>query len=317
MLNRRQFASTVAAAGTASLFRSFTLPKLYAAEPVRKPASKFIDVHTHIGRYVDPTKNLSVDGLLKWMDEHDIEKSVILPLTSPESTAFLQLTDSALAAGKAHPDRIIPFCSVDPRTTVFGGYKGLVNMIRAWVDQGAKGFGEHKVGLNFDDPLMMRVYEACQEVGIPLLFHIDNVRGKDVPGLRRLDKALQTFPKLTFIGHGPGWWASISGGLAQKDLGGYPKSKVLPGGAIDALMQRHQNIYGDLSAGSGANSISRDMEFGREFLIRRQDRILFGTDYLAEGQHVPQFELFEKLQLPADVEQKIFKGNATRVLKLS
>ncbi len=234
MLNRRQFLSHTAA-GTASLAGMLTLPGLYAAETTAKPASKYIDVHTHIGRYTDPTKELTVDGLLSWMDEHDVEKAVVLPLTSPESTTFLQLTDVALAAGKAHPDRLIPFCSIDPRQMVGGGVKGLVKIIQAWVDQGAKGFGEHKVGLDFDDPLMMRVYEACQQVGIPLLFHIDNIRGKDVPGLKRLEHAVSTFPELNFIGHGPGWWASISGGLEQKDLGGYPKGKVQPGGAIDRI----------------------------------------------------------------------------------
>jgi len=315
MLNRRQFVRH-AATTTASLAGLMTMPGLFAAEAKPQRASKYIDVHTHIGKYTDPNKTLTVDGLLSWMDEHDVEKAVVLPLTSPESTTFLQLTDTALAAGKAHPDRLIPFCSIDPRQMVGGGVKGLVKIIGDWVGQGAKGFGEHKVGLDFDDPLMMRVYGACQEVGIPLLFHLDNIRGKDVPGLKRLENALRTFPELDFIGHGPGWWASISGELAQKDLSGYPKEKVQPGGAIDRLMEAYPNIYGDLSAGSGNNSIARDMEFGREFLIRRQDRIMFGTDYLAPGQHVPQFELFEELKLPAEVEAKIFKGNATRVIKL-
>ena len=74
------------------------------------------------------------------------------------------------------------------------------------------------------------------------------------------------------------------------------------------MMDKYTNIYGDLSAGSGANAISRDLEFGREFLIRRQDRICFGTDYLQPGQHVPQFELFEKLHdLPQTVQDKIFR----------
>ena len=59
-------------------------------------------------------------------------------------------------------------------------------------------------------------------------------------------------------------------------------------------MEKYPNLYGDLSAGSGAGAISRDLEFGREFLIRRQDRIMFGTDFLAPGQAVPQFELFEQ-----------------------
>ncbi|MFP6703460.1 MAG: amidohydrolase family protein, partial [Planctomycetaceae bacterium] len=102
-----------------------------------------------------------------------------------------------------------------------------------------------------------------------------------------------------------------------KNLGAYPKGPVTPGGAIERLMERYPNIYGDLSAGSGANSISRDMEFGRGFLVRRQDRVMFGTDYLQPGQPVPQFELFETLKLPESVEAKIFRKNAETVLKLS
>jgi len=251
------------------------------------------------------------------MDDHDIEKSVLLPLTSPESSSFLLLTEPALAAAKAHPDRFIAFCSIDPRTSLRGGRKGFLDVISRYVEQGARGFGEHKVGLNFDDPLMMQIYDVCQELQIPLLFHMDNQRGKDQPGLPRLEHALATFPKLNFLGHGPGWWASISGGLTQKELASYSKDKVRPGGAIDKLMEAYPNLYGDLSAGSGANSISRDREFGREFMIRRQDRLLFGTDYLQPGQPVPQFELFDSLDLPKEVTSKIYRGNAERVLKLN
>ena len=210
---------------------------------------------------------------------------------------------------------MVAFCSIDPRTSVRGGLDGFVKIIQSYVDKGAKGFGEHKVGLDFDDPLMLRVYEACETVGIPLLFHLDTIRGKDEPGLPHLERAVRSFPKLDFIGHGPGWWASISGNV--KSLGGYPKGTVHPGGAIDRLMDKYPNIYGDLSAGSGANAISRDKNFGRDFVIRRQDRLMFGTDYLQPGQHVPQFELYDNLDLPKDVQAKVFKQNATRVLKLA
>jgi len=82
-------------------------------------------------------------------------------------------------------------------------------------------------------------------------------------------------------------------------------------------METYPNIFGDLSAGSGANAIGRDREFGAEFLIRRQDRLLFGTDYLQPGQAVPQFELLESFKLPYDVATKIYRGNAERVLKLT
>lgn len=311
-MKRRQMLATSAAAVTTLATNS--LRSIAATNAPGPPP--FIDMHTHIGTYTNGNKELTAKGLVEWMDEHHIEKSVVLPLVSPESTTYLQLPDAAIKASKEFPDRLIPFCSIDPRAIIRGGLEGLVNILRKYVDQGAKGFGEHKVGLDFDDPLMMRVYEACQEVGIPLLFHIDNIRGKDQPGLPRLENAIRSFPELNFIGHGPGWWASISGLDDQKSLGGYPKGNVLPGGAIDRLMEAYPNIYGDLSAGSGSNAISRDMEFGREFLIRRQDRICFGTDYLQPGQHVPQFEVFQKIDLPTDVRLKIYRGNAERVLKL-
>jgi len=315
---RRQFLSL--AAGTAAGLGAgrFSVPGLFAAEPKRRRASKYIDMHTHIGTVWNGNKELTPDGLLRWMDEHDVEKAVLLPLVSPESSSFLLLTEPALKAAKAHPDRFIPFCAIDPRTSIRGGLKGFTSIIRSYVERGAKGFGEHKVGLDFDDPRMMVIYEACQDVGIPLLFHLDAIRGKDEPGLPRLEHAVKTFPKLTFIGHGPGWWASISGDIKTKqDLGRYPKGPVAAGGAIDRLMSKYPNIYGDLSAGSGANAIGRDRTFGRKFMVRRQDRLLFGTDYLQPGQHVPQFELFDSFDLPKEVQRKVFRGNAERLLKLS
>jgi len=317
MLNRREFARTVASAGLACLAGRMVLPGLYAGEKSTSSDPKFIDIHTHIGTTWNGDEELTVDGLLRWMDEHNIERSIILPLVSPESSSFIQLTEPALAAAKAHPDRLTAFCSIDPRTSYRGGLKGLIDIIQRYVDQGARGFGEHKVGLPFDDPLMMRVYDACEEVGIPILFHLDNQRGKDKPGLPGVEAAVKSHPNLNFIGHGPGWWASISGGLSQKDLGGYPTGPVQPGGAMDALMSKYPNVYADLSAGSGANAISRDYEFGREFLIRRQDRVLFGTDYLKPGQGVPQFEVMKKVDLPAEAREKIYRGNALRLLKLA
>jgi hypothetical protein len=80
-------------------------------------------------------------------------------------------------------------------------------------------------------------------------------------------------------------------------------------------MDKYPNLYGDLSAGSGAGAITRDPKFGREFLIRRADRLMFGTDFLAPGQEVPQLALYRQLDLPAEVEAKIFRDNARRVLK--
>lgn len=275
---------------------------------------KYVDVHTHLGQTWNSTLSLSAEELLRWMDAHEIAQAVVLPLVSPESSSYPLTTDFVLAETAPHRDRLVPFCSVDPRTSYTGGHKGLVAMLSRYVEAGAKGFGEHKPGVKIDDPRNLALYQACAEVKLPVLFHLDNQRNLDAPGLPGLAKVLETVPGTAFIGHGPGWWASIGGAVSQADLDGYPRGEVAPGGAIDALMDKYPNLYGDLSAGSGAGAISRDLKFGREFLIRRADRLMFGTDFLSPGQAVPQFDLFDKLELPEDVRAKISRENARKLL---
>lgn len=307
MLTRRTWLQSVVSSAACGWM---TRPSRAAA-----PNVPYVDVHTHIGTYTNTNQELTVSDLLRWMDAQGVERAWVLPLVSPEATTYLQTPEFVLKETLPHRDRLIPFCCIDPRANIVGGVKGFQQVVQRWVDAGARGFGEHKVGLEFDDPLMFRVYEAVEAVGIPLLFHCDHIRGRDQPGLPRLEAALKAFPKLNFIGHGPGFWASISGDVGPQDFGGYPKGKIAPGGALDRLMEQYPNLYADLSAGSGAGAMSRDLDFARAFLIRRRDRVLFGTDYLQPGQAVPQFELFaQQLQLPADVHRQIVRDNALRLV---
>jgi predicted TIM-barrel fold metal-dependent hydrolase len=281
------------------------------------PPGRYIDVHTHLGQTWNTTDPLTAENLLRWMDAHEIARAVVLPLVSPESSSYLLTSEYVLTATLPHRDRLIPFCAIDPRTSYNGGVKGLIGMLERYVEAGAKGFGEHKAGVPIDDPRNLMLFEACGELSLPVLFHLDQLRNTDEPGLPGLERVLKQCTETDFIGHGPGWWASISGGTVPADLGGYPRTPVAPGGALDRLLERYPNLYGDLSAGSGASALSRDLKFGREFLIRRADRLLFGTDYLSPRQQVPQFELFEQLDLPAEAQAKIFRDNARRLLKLS
>jgi hypothetical protein len=280
------------------------------------PPGRYIDVHTHLGQTWNTKEALTAETLLGWMDANDIAQAVVLPLVSPESSSYLLTSDFVLAETKPHRDRLIPFCCLDPRTSFGGGQRGLVDMLKRWVELGAKGFGEHKPGVKIDDPRNMALYAACGELKLPVLFHIDEQRNMDAPGLPGLEKAIKEHPDAVFIGHGPGWWASISGDVKQADLGGYPKGPIAPGGALDMLIDKYPNLYGDLSAGSGAQAITRDPAFGREFLIRRTDRLMFGTDFLAPDQEVSQLALYRQLDLPAAVQAKIFRENARRVIGL-
>ena len=306
-------ATAVAVAGCAS---RDTHENTSAPAIAKKPATKYIDVHTHIGQTWNHTEPLSAKALLDWMDEHDIAQTCVLPLVSPESSGYLITVDYVLQETKPHRDRLIPFCCIDPRTSYTNGRHGLRYMIKKWVDAGAKGFGEHKPGVAVDDPKSQEIYAVCNELKLPLIFHLEGgkePRNVDKPGLPGLEAMLKAFPDVSFIGHGPGWWASISGDVTE-DLAGYPKKPVAPGGAVDRLMDKYPNIYGDLSAGSGNNALARDLEFAKGFVMRRQDRLMFGTDYLSPGQKVPQFETLPGLQLPDDVQAKIFRDNARRVI---
>jgi len=287
-----------------------------AESPARAVGGPFIDVHTHIGRVWNTYSRLGERDLLRWMDEHNVAKAVVLPLVSPEASSYLNLTEEAIAAAKRHPDRLVPFCCIDPRTSYSGGRAGLRAMLKEYVDQGAKGFGEHKAGLPIDHPKMQALYEVCDDLKLPVLFHMDRERGMDSPGLPKLENVLKTFPNVAFLGHGPGFWASISGDATADDLGGYPKGAVKPGGALDRLFDTCTNLWGDLSAGSGAGALARDREFGQRFLIRRADRLLFGTDYLRPGQDVPQFELLASFELPPAVRAKVERQNAAGLLGL-
>src|SRR5437867_4429292 len=110
--DRRRFLRlALAAAATGSTMADPT----GAAEKLRRKI-KYIDIHTHLGTFYWG-RELTVKGLLKLMDKHDIERAVVLPLVSPESSPYPQTSEAALTAHKAHPDRIIPFCCVDPRVT--------------------------------------------------------------------------------------------------------------------------------------------------------------------------------------------------------
>lgn len=321
-MDRREFFSNAmlpCCAGFAALAsENPVLSQPQAAAKLEKtfPIGRYVDVHTHLGQTWNTKEELTAEKLLGWMDANDVAQAVVLPLVSPESSSYLLTTDFVLAQTRPHRDRLIPFCCLDPRTSYSGGRRELVAMLKHWVDLGAKGFGEHKAGVRFDDPRNMALYAACNELKLPILFHIDGQRNMDAPGLPGLETALKENPDTIFIGHGPGWWASISGDVKEADLAGYPTGPVASGGAIDTLMDKHPNIYGDLSAGSGAGAITRDAAFGREFLIRRADRLMFGTDYLAPGQDVPQLDLYRRVDLPAAAAAKIFRDNARRLLML-
>lgn len=291
---------------------------IMASQPLQAgtSGSPRIDIHTHIGLRTLREDSLDTRRLLDWMDENNIEKAVVLALVSPEGFYYQISNEHVLEATRGHRDRLLPFVDIDPRQSYVDTRETIKTRLEQYLEQGAMGLGEHKCAVPIDDPRNLEVFAAAGDLGMPILFHIDSIRNTDRPGLPGLEKALQAAPGAKFIGHAQGWWASVSGNCRQDDLGIYPKGRVTPGGAVDRLFDAYPNLYGDLSAGSGNNAITRDMKWGREFLVRRADRLLFGTDYLGVGQNVPQLTSLEKFELPEEVVRKICRTNAEKLLNL-
>jgi len=325
-ISRREFNKRMAGLGvglaSAGLFPSFakSLPGSY-------PPGKYLDVHHHLGKEVsaDPA-GFTFDPLLKWMDQFDVSQTVILSAIRHPNKYYTKYrndilnTDSLLDKFAETEGRILPFADV--HTEAVETEKELVKILKDFKQKGVIGFGELKPrkkngdpgNLSLDDPAMKRIYAACAELDFPVLLHIDNRFAVDVPGLPALERVLKEFPEVNFIGHANGWWNSISGDV--KEFKGYPKEKVTPGGAAGRMLQEYPNMYADLSAGSGLNAITRDPEVGMEFLIKHQDKLMFGTDAAGGTGRESHFEFYNNADLPPEVEAKLFRDNARKLLKI-
>ena len=275
-----------------------------------------IDAHLHVipqetlGR--DP---LLADDVVDWMDRHGVDRGVILPLASPEAYPVLAPSWWAVQQAQQHPDRLIPFFVLDPRTGEAYGRDVLEEQFERYVEaENARGFGEYKPGLEIGDPRNEPIYELCAAYDLPLLFHSDDKAFVDDADHTQLEDVLRSYPEVDFLGHGMGWWARISGDVRQRDLGGYPEGPVEAGGAVPRLLSEYDNIYGELSGRSGFNAVIRDRAFGREFLEAHADQLIFGTDYLHPGHDVPNFELFDVFELSAEKWAAIRSRNLEAVL---
>ena len=52
---------------------------------------------------------------------------------------------------------------------------------------------------------------------------------------------------------------------------------LTPGGLTDRYLSDYSNLYGDLSAGSGLNALTRDEDHAREFIQRHQYKLIYGV----------------------------------------
>ena len=292
----------------------------------------FIDIHLHCAKprhpkltrpngshYPDP------ETLIRMLDEAGIDKAVVMSVVSPECRYTPVLPEEAIEIAAQYPDRLIPFCNLDPRFLTNDASANFTPLLDAYKELGCKGVGECIPNLPFDHPMCLNFFKHVENSGLPLTFHIGPQAGScygfvDEAGLPRLEKVLQAFPKLNFLAHSQPFWAEIGTDVIQDGKRvSYPEGPVTPGRVVD-LMRRYPNLLGDLSANSGYNAISRDPEFGYGFMEEFQERLFFGTDIANVPQKLPIVDYFKTLKaeklISDDAYEKIAWRNANRLLDL-
>ena len=99
----------------------------------------------------------------------------------------------------------------------------------------------------------------------------------------------------------------------------YPKGKVIEG-RLPELLRKFDNLYCDLSAGSGANALMRDPEYAVKFINEFADRIMYGCDITLEESAYPYTfsgfldGLVEDNKISEDTYLKICRDNAAKLL---
>ncbi len=290
----------------------------------------FIDIHVHVTKYPGPIRDgrrvfATPEQLLARYDAVGIDRGVVLPVVNVECQFCTQSNEEVLQMAKDYNGRFIPFCNIDPRAMTNSPDAPLGELLGYYRDLGCKGIGEVCANLPFLDPMVQNLFKHVQEVGIPLTFHIAT-RNQcaygliDDPGLPQLESSLQSFPKLKFFAHSQAFWAEMGRLETPGDRNGYPNYPIKEEGVVPKLFRRYENLYGDLSAGSGCNALKRDPEYAVKFLNEFQDRLMFGTDICAPDTPTPLVDFLLKLRgekkISEEVFQKVARLNAIRLLGL-
>jgi predicted TIM-barrel fold metal-dependent hydrolase len=191
-------------------------------------------------------------------------------------------------------------------------------VIEKFLKMGAIGIGEQKFPVEVDSKHIELIADIAAEHRVPVLLHFEHKHYNF--GIENFHKVLERHPKVNFIGHAQTWWGNIDKNHDQTQM--YPKTPVTPGGITDRLLSDYPNMWGDLSAGSGLNSMLRDEGHAREFLKRHQDRLLFGSDCndRKAGSEkclgVPIIAAVRKLAPDKKAERKMLYGNASKLMKI-
>ena len=267
-----------------------------------------IDIHQHtdyVGR--------SDEALIAHQAKMGITKTVLLPAGSRYGLeAGASGNDRCLELVRRYPDKFTMFANEVPYDDNFA------EVVEKYLKLGAIGIGEQKFFVDMMGPVIDKIATVAQANGVPVLLHFQHERYNVNYG--HFHRVLAKYPRVNFIGHAQNFWANVDAKQEQEIL--YPKWKVTSGGWTDRYLRDYPNMFADLSAGSGLNAMTRDVEQAREFVKRHVDKLIYGSDCndsMGVGPKCSgsqQIAMMRKLAPDASALRKIFELNAKKVMKV-
>ncbi len=248
--------------------------------------------------YSNPKARVATaDDLLASMDDAGVDVSVMQGFGWATDALCIEHNDYLLEAAARRPDRLIPFCTVQPRSGPAAAEEA-----RRVMAGGARGLGELRPDGQGYGP---EVWEAASPLGalaqeqrLPLLFHASEPVGHAYAGKGRMTPDALYALTQALPGH-PLVLAHLGGGL--------PLYAAMP-----EVREALANTYVDTAAWP--------LLYGQEVFtalaaVFGTEYILFASDYPLQGQ-TRSVERIRALPLPPIAIEGILGGNAARLLDL-
>nr|WP_295868321.1 amidohydrolase family protein [uncultured Chitinophaga sp.] len=315
---------------------------------IEKPKFPVIDIHNHLGDLAQ-TKHY-----LQEMDKAGVVSCVSLDGYSANNQ-YLEHLKASQAVSK---ERFLVFFRPDYSRIDEPGFGGQeAARLEKAVQQGIRGVKIAKeLGLTVkdksgkvvpvDDPRLDPFWEKCGALGIPVLMHVSDPKAFFTP----VDKYNERYDEL---GAHPDW-SFYGDQFPKKDtiieqrnrvIARHPKTVFIGAhvgnlpeelNRVGAWLDRYPNFYVEISA--RISELGRQPYTCRDFMVRYQDRILFGTDtpcdaeayriyyrfletkdeYIdpAPSHHMQARWMITGIYLPDSVLEKLYNKNATKLLSI-
>lgn len=239
----------------------------------------------------------TADELVAEMERAGVDVSVAVGYGWTDIGVARESNDYLLKSSRAHPGKIVPFCSVNP---IWGSEA--IDEIERCAEAGAKGIGElHPDSQNFlnsDFISLAPFFDVARSHGLPIMMHTSEPVGHSYPGKGTITPEYslalaQAFPENVFI------FAHFGGGL--------PFYSLMP-----EVRSALANVYFDSAA---FPFLYRPEVFAASVAAAGEGKILFASDFPIVTQQ-RSLDEFAESDLPEETKRAVLSDNAARLFNL-